>query len=609
MFATRSHARTALYPRARRRLGTQRAAFAATASAGRPPGSVLQPQNDVAKKLHQRGGWAASRKGPNLDKYRVNVVSEKMCADLLDYIGPTLARHRGCDLIDVFPGVGIWSRHLSDLLQPRSHILMEPDQEFYKPFLEPLVERPGTVLLPESGIVWEQLASVLTPKVLPHQVERKVSAVNTPERNDTLLVTMNLSMYPKRKFRTFDSLIQLVLFQMISSIRPGSLFQKYGLVRMLIWVGDTEKASLVPRTVQSRKKSSIEAEISTEYVCEVAGGSPNDPGQTRSQWYRRDQALDLESTKATLERMREHGFTLPPDREPQHVREYHEFIKENADAVRAAVDRPFLAELEKLEEENAATPFARGSPKRNRLQALGWLRHAVDKRTHVIVQVLQKRQEVLDAYADAGSDPERLEKAAALGQAWLDKLDSFEGTLRSAVLLQRDNEHVFHQNPPVLNWDRRYTEPLLVRPNEFYPKVPSALLDIQPKATAPILRDMGPGSNRGGDMFDLVLRGLLRRGPEPIDQLLNDIYPGAGEGVTPNCPSLFDPAQGGSPIKGFGGVVSRAVNEQQLVEITQAWMNWPFKPRYSELVSSTLEETPEVDGEESVLGNTGAGDF
>ena len=612
MFASRGHARTTLFSRARRRLDPQRtpifSATVSTTSTSRTA-AVLEPQNDVARQLRKDGAWAASRKGANIDKYRVNIVSEKLCDDILDYIGPTLARHKGCDLLDVFPGVGIWSRKLNDLLQPRSHIMMDPDEDFYRPFLEPLLARPGTRLLPQSGIIWEQLTTILNPTELPHQVERKYTADETPQRNDTLLVTMNLSMYPKRKFRTFDSLSQLVLFQLLSSIRPGSLFQKYGLVRMLLWLPEHEKGVLVPRTIQGRKKMAIESEISTDYVCEVAGGDPTDPEMVRSSyWFRRDQSLDHESTRAALERMREQGFALPPGREPQHVQDYLEFLKANPDASttdgKRVIERPFMAEMEQLEADFAKGLFEKRSSQHKRLKTLHYLRDYKEKRSDTVVEMIQQRDAVTRAYAKAGSNPKLLKKAAALGQAWVDQVNGFEKTLRSSVLLQRDNMHALNQNPAVLNWDRRPFEPIAVRSDEFYPRVPAALLDIQPKAVAPVLRDMGPRSGRGGDMFDLILRGLTHRGAEPVPKLLNHIYPGAAEGVTPNCPSLVDPALGGSPLEGIGGVPTRALNQRQLVEITEAWMKWPFKPRYGELVSRSLEEVYDGDADE-VMGNMG----
>lgn len=571
----------------------------------------MVPQNDIAHKLVKDGAWVASRygrrKGKNTDKYRVNIVGEELCNDILEYIKPSLARHEGCDLIDIFPGVGVWSQKLNDVLKPRSHILLEPDEEFYRPFLDPLLKRPGTKLMPESGIVWEQLNKILNPAVLPHQVEQKCRADETPTRNDTLLVTMNLSMYPKRKFRTFDSLSQLVLFQLMSSIRPGALFHKYGLVRMLIWLPDSEKGSILPRTVQQRRKMAFEAEMATDYVCEIAGAGEEPAAARPSHWFRRDESIDFESTKATLERMRQAGYVIPRGRESHHLEEFLEYTKMDSDATmdtKHSIERPFMAELQTLEANFAAGKFEKGSKEHRRLKILEYLRGYTARRSSTVVDLIRGRDAAIQAYIDAGSDEKKLEKATKACDDWCNNVKNLESSLRAEILLQRDNLHLLRQDPPVLNWDRRYVEPLRARADEFFPKVACALLDIQPKAVASVLRDMGPNSTRGGDFFDLILRGLTRRSIEPVSKSLDTIYAGAGDGVAPNCPSLFDPRVGGSPMTGIGELSTRTLNQRQLVEIAEGWMRWPFRPHYSELVSRTIEDFSTDDGEE-VLGNAG----
>ncbi|KAH6844814.1 hypothetical protein B0I37DRAFT_311013 [Chaetomium sp. MPI-CAGE-AT-0009] len=601
MYALRGHVGRTLLPRATRCLAAQQASFA---TARKPKTKTdLKGQNAIAEQLAKEGVWTSvrgKRKGTNSDRYRINIVDEKLCDDVIEYLKPTLARHTGCDLVDIFPGVGVWSQRLHDVLKPRSHLLMEPDEQFYKPFLAPLLTRPGTKLLPESGIVWEQLNKILNPTVLPLQVERKYAADETPQRNDTLLVTVNLCMHPKRKFRSFESLAQLVLFQLLAAIRPGSVFQKYGLVRMLIWTEDSEKGAVLPRTVQRRRKMAIEAEISTDWVCEIVGAEAEDAAEARSaSWFRRDEALDYESTRRTLERMRENGFVMPPGREPQHVLDYLAVAKLNeAGALdsKRHVGRPFIAELEKLEKDFQDGKFEKNSPEHKRYKTLVYLQNHTTRRSDSIVDFMKEYDAAIQAYIDAGSDKKKLKKAAELGEAWAEKVNKLEKAYRSDVFLQRDNLHVLRQDPPILNWDRRYVEPLRAAPSDFFPQIPCTLLDIQPKAVPSILRDMGQQSTRGGDTFDLILRGLSQRAIDPVTKSLSSISPGAGEGIAPQCPSLSDPRLGGVP-PGLVGLPSRAMNQNQLVDITEAWMKWPFRPSYSELVSRTLEEV-EVDMED-----------
>ncbi len=583
-----------------------------------PTQEWMKPQNDLARKLFDTGNWGggrAARPGvTNADRHRVNLVSETLADDIIKYIGPTLDRHKGCDLIDVFSGSGVWSTALHDRLQPRSHLLLEPDMDYYRPFLEPLLERPGTKLLPESGIVWDQLNKVLGPTHLPHQVERKYTAADTPERNDTLLVTMNLAMHPKRKFRSFDSIVQLVLFQLISSIRPGALFQKYGLVRLLLWIPDLEKNPLLPRTVQQRKKMAVEAELSTDYVCEIAGGELEDSvTATRSvPWFSRDESMDLESTIRTRARMQEAGYVLPPGREPLHVVKAAEMEEAGREAVldpERMPRRAAMQQLKEMEEAVAEGKIEHGTDDYKTWRRLVSVRKNLTTRSHFVVKMLKERDAATQAFLDAGDDPELLAAAKQRCDAWSDEIDKLEKTVQTEIRLCRDNLHVLQQEPPVMNWDRRYVEPLRARPDEFYPRVPCSLLDIQPKAAAPLLRDMGPGSTRGGDTFDLIMRGMNQRFAEAVPKLLDTIYSGAGDGVAPRCPSLQDPRVGGSPLPRSGGLSARTLTQAQLIELGEAWLSWPFRPSYQELVSRTLEDFGDDDMEESGKGHVSAKDF
>ncbi|KAK4124100.1 S-adenosyl-L-methionine-dependent methyltransferase [Parathielavia appendiculata] len=616
MYAIRSHVRATVLSRATRCVFAQQATLRTSTRQTKrvTTNPETTKEEETIAKIDALGGaffgLRNRKKGKNNDKYRVNIVSEKLCDDVINYIKPTLARHKGCDLVDIFPGTGIWSQKLHNAVQPRTHMLMEPDADFYKPFLEPLLERPGTKLVPESGIVWEELNKVLNPTVLPLQVERKFKPEETPPRNDTLLVSMNLAMSPRRRFRSFDSVVALVIFQLISSIRPGALFQKYGLVRMLIWMEDGEKVSILPRSAQRRKRLAIEAELSTDYVCEIAGAGLENAKQIFIA--ARDDRLETESIRKALQRMREHGFVLPPGREPEHLLDYQESLNADGEVASGAkhrVHRASQAALEKMEAAYARGEFEEGSKEYVQLRNLRYKKTYTEKRDVFIGDLLREREAIHHAYVDAGDDKGKLEEVFKRGQAWSDKVSATERGMRGEVNLHRDNWHLLHQDPPVLNWDRRYVEPLRVRPDEFYPPVPCALLDIQPKAAAPVLRDIGPNSTRGGDTFDLMLRGLVQRGVDPLSHSLDTVAAGASDGIIPHCPSLTDPRLGGSPLPGHGELTARALNQRQLIDIIEQWMKWPFRPHYSELVCRTVEEPHEDVGESGMLGNKSAAAF
>lgn len=563
--------------------------------------------NDVAKQLSDTGLWRYERwipeeerekegvkpkkKRAKGDKARVNITSNELCGDIIDYIRPTLERHKGCDILDLFPGPGVWSRKLHDAVQPRSHLLLEPDHELYGPMLEDLIERPNVQLLPNNGYQWPELNEVLTPKYLPHQVEQ--SPEQDPKRNDTLLVTANFSFHPKKKFGSFDNLTQLLLFQFVNSIRQRSLIYKYGLVRMLVWVGDDEKNSVLPRLLQRRKRVAVDAELSTEYIAEVAGAnglSGTADSEAALGVYARDHVIDLESSKLARERMERSGIKIPPGREASFTRAFDALPEEekrnlHAGNQPAVFHRDYQKDLAELEALVKAGKVTMNDNKRlyTRYKSLTYKNNWEVTRAQQVWELMRER-ESLPTDLTRIPDDEHKEATAARVAAWEDKIARMDRQLRKEFLLSRDNLHVFHQDPPVLSWDRRPYEPLSVSSLEFFPNIPCALLDIQPKAMNPLFREWGRDTDRSGKTFGVLLPTMFRASLDPLDKVLEGVYPGAAEGVLPHCPSLINRDAGGIGYSGAGGLSLRALNERQLVEILDAWMKWPFRPSFSELV-------------------------
>ena len=86
---------------------------------------------------------------------------------------------------------------------------------------------------------------------------------------------------------------------------------------------------------------------------------------------------------------------------------------------------------------------------------------------------------------------------------------------------------------------------------------------------------------------------------KPLSKALESIWPGAAEGVLPHCPSLKDPARGGLPGTGHAELTPRILNETQWMEILDAWMRWPFRPSYSEMIARLADDSEAPDpGEE-----------
>ena len=521
------------------------------------------------------------------DRGRIHLTNEDFADQVIEYIKPSLRRHEGCDLIDIYPGAGVWSKKLHDAIRPRSHILMEPDAKLYEPFLKPLLEKPGVKVVPKSGIVWTDLNEVLTPEFLPHQVEIPRTFgpdAEPPPRNDTLLVSINLALYPRKKFANFDSITSMVLFQLISAVRTSSIFQKYGVVRMLVWSAPEDQLRLLPQMIHRRRRAAIDTELNTEWVRKVVAPEREEDGMKLT--WTRDPLMDIEIGRRVLAKMADQGIVTPPGRESRLMRELQAMDPNATPFIRPDV----LREIQELEAQQPTQREIGGE--RTRLQTLTYYASWLTTRNDLKTELVREMDAISNLYAAGKQD-----EAQRMDAEWNARINKLNERLIRFCLLKRDQAHIFHQDPPVLLWDQRTYEPLLSKPDDFFPNVPICLLDIQPKAPHWRLRDMGKGSSRSGDIFELVLRNLMNSWAVPVRGPLKSIWPGAAEGILPYCPSLYDPARGGSRVSGHGEVSVRALNEGQLMEILDAWMKWPFAPTFPELVARLQDEN--LDGDES----------
>ncbi|TGJ81260.1 hypothetical protein E0Z10_g7505 [Xylaria hypoxylon] len=587
------------------------AAASATTAAKVLDTSILQPHGPVAERLAATEVWhsrkqrnsqtktktksATAKKRsskassmPTGDKARVNIVSDKLCDDILSYIGPSLERHRGCDILDIYPGAGEWSSKLHQFLQPRSHVLLEPDAELYRPFLQPLLDRPGTTLLPRSGIIWRELNSVLTPEYLPHQVIPEDLNV----RNDTLLVTANLAFHPKKRFLNFESIASLILHQFVDAIRTGSLFQRYGLVRMLVWTRTDDKLSFVPRNIQRRRRQALENDLVCEWVQEVCGGDT-----ASSNWYAREEAIDNASMMATIKRMEAKGLQMPSGRESEGFQEALAAVKAKKKVLKPGQDAPtfkrpyqdVLADLQAAAIE--PNGLAMESADFKTMKTYEWRANTEIRKAKRLLNFSKSLDKII---ALRQSGKATAEEAEAAELEWQTDIRELPKTLVDEFITYKDNLHAFRRAPPLLQWDRRGYEPMTVQAEEFFPNIHCSLLDIQPRAPHPLLRQTGPRSNRAADIFDVVMGSLMHQFTQPLGPSLDALWPGASDYILPRWTSGRDLSRGGFPPNlRCAEPVPRSFDARQWEELFELWMEWPFRPEFQDLVGRTQDDLNE----------------
>lgn len=470
---------------------------------------------------------------------------------------------------------------------------MENDVEVYSPLLKPLVEKENVEFIPKSGILWRDLSEMLyTSLTNQTTVDRNLE----PKRNDTLLVTINLSYYPPKSFQQFECVSQLVLYQLMSSVRTASLFQQYGLVRMLAWIKDDGKRKLLPRTVFRRKRSTFESELACEWIHEVAGKDSEIQPRTEL----RDEWINMESGYRVLERMKDAGLSMPFGRETFNFKNLsadQSLANEQLAGMRPPLlNRPFRAELEALEAEHILAASKKLAP---RLKSLRFRDKYDMEDSADYLSLLQERDAVTRLLQTSPAD------FPAADAAFSAKVDGMKKNQRNEFIVVRDNYHVWRQDPPAMMWDRRPFEPLAVQPEEFFPNIPCALLDFQPKATHPYVRQHG-ASSIYGDMSDVMLRFWFTHSLLPVSKAMDGLWPGFGD-LAAQVQSLRDVAQGGTPLTENGELAARSINERQWTDILEKFVDWPFKPTYAQLVGRLLEDHDVEDDDELKASAMGAG--
>ena len=528
--------------------------------------------------------------------------------DIIRRLTPSLADLAGCSIIDFNPGVGLWSSKLHDALKPRSHVLVEQDQNFYQPFLKPLLDAPGSRYHLRS---WNDTQ--------PWKPDSYVSEGLIPEldkasiiggRNNSLLIIANLAFGSKRKVRGLSP-SQLNIYTYIRHLRSQLAFHAHGSVRLLLWMPDSEKSTILPRTVSLRKKLSVGLEMGC-HVEEIAGGSLDNQIATI-----RESFLEIESSKRVAERMKALNIQIPFSRQDVAKQQlYGDFLNIAENNSKVIEDSRFMTdgarrlwhiELKQLEQEYRDKKFPRLNPspslskdpspygRKERSQKyyrLAVLRAHFNHQDRVRVkadELIQIHEAIERLHCDilnkVLNEPERqreLTKLQQLSETLKVHLGDQSKTVLASFKNNTDNRRAFRNDPPLLLWDRRTAEPLAVHEEEFHNPTSLVLLDFQPLSPNPY-----PITSAQSATFDLVVGGLLNHLNDTI-YCLDSLAPGAADAIISRVSALQDPHKGGRyDLSDFR---VRCFTPEMIYEIFQAWDNWAFKPQISEMVAGSEAE-------------------
>ncbi|ERF73267.1 hypothetical protein EPUS_03099 [Endocarpon pusillum Z07020] len=562
-----------------------------------PPsaGRVGKSASSVAKQLRKS---LSSILDVRQEKTRINIISPSLCEDAIRRLRPSLPAARPLDIIDINPGVCLWSSRIHLALKPRCHILVEPDKDAYKDYVDPLLQQPGSRYRHVPV-----LSDLFGTNLLPDQTPVTSADHDKGKTNDSLLILANLTSGKAFKSRSDGPPSASMIPQYIGGIlNQENSIHHYGLVRMLAWLPDDEKASYLPRTITERKKYSVRLDLVTR-LSEIAGAAPDDVPSSQA---RRQHDLTLQGLQLVAQRAKASGVWHPDSRRPPApTPTWYEIplVSDALDQLRELPHKfPWQKELLTVHDtwrrplpkvnkhaSEASRPI--GRPPSDEPESLRLLRtkFLTVRKTKAVAQQWADRQIELDR---SRIDAHRARQSPAVLAATEKDIQQKEATLWAemakgrkdlALVAKRyvDDRRGFEQQPPLLQWDRRTAEPLLVKDEEFYPSQKLALLDFQP--VPDVLERLNDFDKR--TCFDYLCNILFRNLAQPVHAHLEAIAQGGLDEFVERVPDLTNPLKGGHP--NLHDLRVRTLPTGLLVQLALALETWPFRLQTHEMIMHT----------------------
>ncbi|KAJ4291131.1 hypothetical protein N0V90_010329 [Kalmusia sp. IMI 367209] len=528
--------------------------------------------------------------------------------DVLNYIGPTLEKHKGCDLLDLNPGVGLWSQKIHNFLQPRSHVLLESTPSLYQEYLQPLLDEPGsTYKLVEGDIGYKKTFTTLfNNDLFPHQKHVEPESLEAQQPNDTLLVIGQLMWNPKAPGWSFDSLARQLLMLFSQSAWSNEGFHKHGLVRSLLWMTDDESKPCLPRSHYMFNKYTVYMNFLTRNVQVVT--PPHQPRLAGHGTIARDAQYEIQSVMRAMRRGRDRGIEFPSHRRGAihdfaedieqrkgldgrlSTPEMQKYLEEQQRAGKSTVGLAFESIIDIINQTIALEkdPTMYDIPKDQRTGKFPQKRteagQKFSSRKASTAQAMRGKvamgesAEVVEAVYDQEckvlSMEEGPDKEAALQdlEALNDKLEASLSKLapfRRSGAISEGNERISLKSPvPRLEWDNRPYEPLIMQEDEVWPSQRVSLIDTEP-------RPLPPGEKHV--YFEWIMDfvyALYQLPTQSVKKTLETMQPGASE-IIEQAPSLKDPKKGGRLNMDLLRV--NMLTTEMVAELCVAYKNWPFR--------------------------------
>ncbi|KAK5113548.1 hypothetical protein LTR62_003417 [Meristemomyces frigidus] len=579
-----------------------------------------------------------------LTDHRNDIVSEKLCDDTLSYLAPTLEQYKGCTLIDINPGACLFSTKLHALLKPKRHLLLEPEPRYYDDFIKPLLDLPGSkyrhtdlpgVHMKEYFHHYKKIHS--DPELAPRQ-GLPIDDPRQRKLDTSFLVLGNLSRRYYGPARSSSvSLPLLLLQQMAQASLNNDIFHNGGLVRMLWWVPENEKYTLLPIAETFRYSLNVRMSVASE-MTEVVGML--DMYNTDNAFYgnrrRRPAEIKAMVAQSVKQRMDAAGMKRPEGREFLHG-EAEKFdpnsvvspfepgintLRELEHATASAQAR--LAELTKIGSKQRKRDETRLALVETLARDLVYPQSACSTQTwhwklkqdHTIKSItiwtdmalrILSLEVALCILREKTLTPQTLspstEKIHAMWTSLTNVLSSYPKEHLEIVEATVEMHIACLTYPRAIALEARAYEPLKGEPHEVYPNNQMMLLDMVPKPVD--LSVPGLASRReGAKLSELLCRSLMESPSQRLPDALNRLAHNAAQDSLAMVPAATDPRKGGRLDP--RNVRTSRVSEEVVEGLVKAWFEWPFRSGMVELEVSRERGVSNGDGEGEVEGGVGA---
>ncbi|KAJ5210710.1 Ribosomal RNA adenine methylase transferase [Penicillium cf. griseofulvum] len=478
-------------------------------------------------------------------KPRPQYVSEDLLDNVLERVEPYLRRNQPVDILDLWPGCGLLSSKLNDLLQPRRHVLVEPNRHFH-PLLTPLTKSKSCYKIVNESIYGKNDWSDFFANHLPEQGPENREAGIIP-KNDTLLILANLpeSVSATDHFRPGRWFLNF----MNACITQTDL-NLYGAVRVLATMPFGEVSGMLPRSVGERSRTGIFAETIGLHNIELVSPAEH---ERSTQWRGFDTLQN--NRKRVAERAAAHGIITPPTRElpplkavPQAALRARKDVPHQPRVFAPLHDKIFsaIAAADALGIESAVQTTDPKAKELCRKRGIAYTQLARDNMAcytrHRLAEMTLEIDEVTRTFARAAADPketvERLkaleDQIASLHSRYADFISSIHFTVLEKQAHTTDDARLTrisnNFDDAYLTHDRRPFEPLYIHPDETYPRGdPVGLVYFEANPNPPALKKVFDlPSEMVKAILDryLVLLGCVGfRGKMSVAELLQTLFP------------------------------------------------------------------------------------